>query len=95
MFSSVRVQVRNATIRVKLTFDQARCDQASGRIQFCQSSSRKCHAPQSLAGFVAQSLWPEKNKSCVVDGFEINVAFDEMVSTMFKYSSRAARTSRS
>ena len=36
----------------------------------------------------------EKNKSCVIDGFELNVAFDEMVSTMFKYSSRAARTSR-
>ena len=36
----------------------------------------------------------EKNKSCVIDGFELNVAFDEMVSTMLKYSSHAARTPR-
>ena len=56
-FSSVRVQVGNATIRLKLTSDQARCDQARGRVQFCQSSSRKCHAPQTLAGFVAQSFY--------------------------------------
>ena len=53
-FSSVRVQVGNATIRLKLTSDQARCDQARGRGQFCQSSSRKCHAPQTLAGSVVQ-----------------------------------------
>ena len=53
-FSSVRVQVGNATIRLKLTSDQARCDQARGRVQFCQSSSRKCHAPQTLAGSVVQ-----------------------------------------
>ena len=52
--SSVRVQVGNATIRLKLTSDQARCDQARGRVQFCQSSSRKCHAPQTVAGSVVQ-----------------------------------------
>ena len=31
-FSSVRVQVGKTTIRVKLTFDQARCHQAPGRV---------------------------------------------------------------
>ena len=34
-FSSVRIQLGNTTIRVKLTFDLARCDQ--------RSSSRKCY----------------------------------------------------
>ena len=39
--SYVRVQIGNATLRVKLTSHQARSYQALQRVEFCQSSSRK------------------------------------------------------
>ena len=51
-FSSVRIQLGNTTIRVKLTFDLARCDQAPRRVQPASSNQ----TPQTLAGFVAQTF---------------------------------------
>ena len=40
-FNSFRVQLGIALRRLKLAFDQARCDQAHRRVQFFQSSTRK------------------------------------------------------
>ena len=39
-FNSLRVQLGMALCRLKLTSDQAMCDQAHRRVQFSQSSTR-------------------------------------------------------